>query len=91
VGFDFDDLRGATSAWPCPECAARQSALSAAHTADRTRGTIGMAAALRHASVERGDPQCLLPDDSEEMEDELAHDERGLFPTGGIERKPHWQ
>jgi hypothetical protein len=27
----------------------------------------------------------------EQLDDPWAHDERGLFPTGGIERKPCWQ
>ncbi len=50
-----------------------------------------MAGALRHASVERGAPRRLLLDDGEQIDDPLAHDERGLFPTGRIKRKPCWQ
>ena len=54
-------------------------------------GTIGVAGVLGQASFERGDPRCLLLDDREQLDDHLAHDERGLFPTGGIQRKPCWQ
>ena len=53
-------------------------------------GTIGMAGVLLHASVERSDPRFLALDDGEQMHDQLAHDERGLVPPGGIKRKPHW-
>ena len=34
---------------------------------------------LGHPSVERGDPRLLLLDDGEQLDDHLAHDERGLF------------
>jgi hypothetical protein len=50
--------------------------------------TGGGAGVLRHASIERGHPQGLLLDDGEQMDDQLAHDERGLFPAGNITRKP---
>jgi hypothetical protein len=30
-------------------------------------------------------------DDGEQMDDQLAHDERGLFPSGDIQRKPCWK
>jgi hypothetical protein len=46
---------------------------------------------LGHASVERGDPHGLLLDDSEQQDDHLAHDERGLFLSGGIKRKTCWK
>jgi hypothetical protein len=46
---------------------------------------------LRQPSFERGDPRFLLLDDGEQLNDRLAHDERGLFPTGGIQWKPCWQ
>jgi hypothetical protein len=49
-----------------------------------------MAGAVRHASVERGDPHGLVLDDGAQMDDHLAHDEWYLFPTGAIKRKPHW-
>jgi hypothetical protein len=39
---------------------------------------------LGHASFERGDPPFLLLNDGEQVDDQLAHDERGLFPTGDI-------
>jgi hypothetical protein len=44
----------------------------------------------KHASSAAIRTACCL-DDGEPMDDHLAHDERGLFPTGGIERKPGWQ
>jgi hypothetical protein len=53
----------------------------------RKRRAIGGAGVLGHASVERGDPHGLLLDDREQMDDQLTHSERGLFPTGGIQRK----
>jgi hypothetical protein len=37
---------------------------------------------------ERGDPHGLLVDDGEQMDDHLAHDQRGLFPMGRVKRKP---
>ena len=43
---------------------------------------------LGHARFERGDPRFLLLDDREQLNDQLAHDERGLFPTRSIKRKP---
>ena len=52
-------------------------------------GTIGMAGALLQANIERGDPHGLLLDDGEQLDDQAAHDEQGLSPTGGIERKTH--
>jgi hypothetical protein len=39
----------------------------------------------------RGDPPCLLRDGGEQMDNQLTHDEQGLCPTGGIQRKPFWQ
>jgi hypothetical protein len=54
-------------------------------------GTIGMAGARRHAHVERGDPHGLVLDAGEQLDDALAHDERGLVPTDGIARKPQCQ
>jgi hypothetical protein len=54
-------------------------------------GTISMAGALLPASVERGDPLLLLRDDGEQVDDPSAHDERGLVPTDGIERKHWWK
>jgi hypothetical protein len=50
-----------------------------------------MAGALLPASVEGGDPHGLLRDDVEQLDDLWAHDERGLVPTDGIQRKPDWQ
>jgi hypothetical protein len=50
-----------------------------------------MAGAVRHASVERGDPRFLVLGDGEPLDDPWAHDERGLVLTGGIQRKPGWQ
>src|SRR5215472_5297252 len=47
--------------------------------------------ALLHARVEGGDPHFLLLDDGEQLRDLWAYDEQGLFPTGGIARKPCWQ
>ena len=49
------------------------------------RRTIGVAGVLGEASFERCDPRCLLLDDGEQLDDQLAYDERGLFPTGGIQ------
>jgi hypothetical protein len=46
---------------------------------------------LGQPSFERGDPRFLLLDDGEQLDDRLAHDERGLLPTGGIQRKPGGQ
>jgi hypothetical protein len=40
---------------------------------------------LGHASFERGNPRFQLRDDGEQVDDQLAHDERGLSPTGGIQ------
>jgi hypothetical protein len=53
--------------------------------------TVGVAGVLGEARFECGDPPFLLLDDREQMDDHLAHDERRLFPTGGIQRKPCWQ
>jgi hypothetical protein len=39
---------------------------------------------LRQPSFEGSDPRGLLLDDGEQLDDHLAHDERGLCPTGGI-------
>jgi hypothetical protein len=50
--------------------------------------TIGLARALLPAHVERGDPHGLLLDAGEQLDDPWAHDERGLCPPGGIQRKP---
>ena len=46
---------------------------------------------LGHARFERGDARPLLLDDREQMDNPLAHDERGLLPAGGIKRYPYWQ
>jgi hypothetical protein len=46
---------------------------------------------LGQPSFERGDPRFLLLDDGEQLDDRLAHDERGLFPTGDIDRKTCWK
>jgi hypothetical protein len=53
--------------------------------------TIGVLGVLGHASFERSDLACLLLNDSEQLDDQLAHDKRGPCPTGGIQRKPCWQ
>jgi hypothetical protein len=45
---------------------------------------------LGQPSFERGNPRGLLLDDGEQLDDQLAHDERGLFPTGAVKRKPCW-
>jgi hypothetical protein len=45
---------------------------------------------LRQPSFERGDPRGLLLDDGEQVDDQLAHDEWGLFRTGAVNRKPCW-
>jgi len=55
----------------------------------RRRGTIGMAGALRHVSIERGDLHGLVLNDGEQLDDQLAHNEGCLFLTGGIGRKPY--
>jgi hypothetical protein len=52
---------------------------------------IGVAGVLGHASFECGDARFLLLDDGEQMDDQLAHDERSLFPTDGVKRKTCWQ
>jgi hypothetical protein len=54
-------------------------------------GTIGMAGALWHASVERGDPHGLWLDNGEQMDAPWAHDEWGLCPTGGIQWRRWWK
>ncbi len=46
---------------------------------------------MGHLSLERGNAPCLLLDDGEQLDDHLAHDKRGLFPIGGIQRNPGWQ
>jgi hypothetical protein len=46
---------------------------------------------LGQPRFERGNPLLLPLDYSEQINDYLAHDERGLFPTGGIQRKSCWQ
>jgi hypothetical protein len=50
-----------------------------------------MAGVLGHASFERGDPPGLLFDNGKQMNDQLAHDEGGLFLTGGIQANLRWQ
>src|SRR5262245_20968487 len=57
----------------------------------REGGTIGVAGVLGWPSVERGDLRARLLDDRTQPNDQLAHDQRGLFPTGGLERRPCWQ
>jgi hypothetical protein len=47
-------------------------------------GTIGGAGVLGQPRFERGNPLLLLLDHREQQDDHLAHDERDLFPTGGI-------
>jgi hypothetical protein len=44
-------------------------------------GTIGVSGVLGYASFERGNPRFQLLDDGEQVDDQLAHDERCLFPT----------
>jgi len=39
---------------------------------------------LGQASFERGDPPGLLLDDGEQLDDQLEHHKRRLFPTGSI-------
>ena len=51
---------------------------------------IGVAGVLGEASFEACDSPFLLLDDREQMDNHMAYDERGLFPTGGIQRKPCW-
>jgi hypothetical protein len=53
-------------------------------------GTIGVARGLGHARFERGDLRGLLLDDSEQINDQLAHHEWDLFPTGAVNRNPCW-
>jgi hypothetical protein len=48
-------------------------------------GTIGVLGVLGHASFEHRDALCLLVDHIEQMHDHLAYDERGLFPSSGIQ------
>jgi hypothetical protein len=94
--LDRDDLRGDQEhlAMPRMPRLGAQSALMAGagwpFRIRRIRGgwTIGVAAVLRHVSFERGDPHGLLLDNGKQMDDQLAHDERCLSPTGGIQRKP---
>jgi hypothetical protein len=50
-----------------------------------------MAGALLPAHAEHGDLRFLVLDNDEQLDDPWAHDERGLVPTDGIKRKPHWQ
>jgi hypothetical protein len=50
-----------------------------------------MAGVLGQPSFEGGDPLGLLLDDREQLDDQVAHEEWGLLPTGGIQRKPCWQ
>jgi hypothetical protein len=52
---------------------------------------IGVLGVLGPAGFERNDLDCLLVDDGEQLDDQLTHDERGMVPTGGIQRKPCWQ
>jgi hypothetical protein len=42
---------------------------------------------LGRTRFERSDPRSLLLDHREQPDDHLAHDQRGLFPMGGIQRK----
>jgi hypothetical protein len=53
-------------------------------------GTIGVAGVLGQPRFQRGCPLLLLLDHREQMNDHLAHDERGPCPTGGVQRKPCW-
>ena len=53
--------------------------------------TIRVAGGLGQPSFERGDPRGLVLDDGEQLDDQLAHHEQCLCPTGGIRRKPCWQ
>jgi hypothetical protein len=54
----------------------------------RKRGTIGVAGVLGQAHFECGDPPFLLLGNGEQLQDQLARDERGLFPIGGNQRNP---
>jgi hypothetical protein len=91
------------AATPRPQCRSPPSASARASVRSQTRWSanershsrqsdlalqIGVAGALRQPSVECGDPRFLLLDDGEQLDDRLAHDERCLFPTGGIQWKP---
>src|SRR5215510_16004521 len=51
----------------------------------------GSAEGGRSAWRERGAPHGLWLDDREQLDDPWAQDVRGLVPTDGIQRKPHWQ
>jgi hypothetical protein len=46
---------------------------------------------LGQSRFKYGDPGGLLLDDGEQLDDQLAHQEQCLFPTGGIQRKPCWK
>jgi hypothetical protein len=52
---------------------------------------IRVAGVLGQAPFERGHPRSLLLDDGDQLDDQLAHHEPCLFPTGCIQRKPCWK
>jgi hypothetical protein len=74
-------------------------------TAERKRGTIGMARALLRTGVDLDDPplqrldpccqgldgRVLLLDDLQQMPDQVAHSERGLLPLGSVNRQSCWK
>jgi hypothetical protein len=61
-------------------------------------GTIGIAGTLLQAGFEFGDlrlqrlaPGFQLLDDLKQLQDQLAHDRRGLLPLGSVKRQSCWK
>jgi hypothetical protein len=98
LGRDLDDLRGDQERLTMPGVPSLGTGLSLLTRAGspllirriRRGRTAGVAGVLGEVSFEYGDPPFLLLDDREQMDDHVAHDERGLCPTGGIQLKPCW-
>jgi hypothetical protein len=97
LGLDLDDFRRCQQRLAMPQMAGLGAKFTLYPRARgpffirriRRRGrTIRVAGVLGHARVERGDPSGLLLDDGDQLDDQLAHEKQGLFPTDGIKAKP---
>ena len=59
--------------------------------ADRRRGDDRSCGSSGTGELRCGAPPFLLLDNSKQLQDQLAHDKWGLFPTGDIQRNSGWQ
>jgi hypothetical protein len=89
LGRDLDDLRGDQECLTMPGVPSLGTGLSVLARAAgpllirriRRGRPVGVAGILGEASLECGDPPFLLLDDREQMDNHVAHDERGCVPN----------